>query len=240
MVSSLVLLPGLDGSGDQFAPLVAFFRDELSSIVVRYPNSGAVDFPAHELAARSALPTDRPYVLLGESFSGSMAIRIAATAPAGLVGLILCASFARFPRPALRFLRPLGGLVSAPMLPAWLIASLVLGGSSRFPLQSLLARTMRGVSAKALRSRVLSVFDVDARQDLALVKIPILYLRATRDRLVPASAAMEVADIARQTSIVDIDAPHFLLQACPIEAAGEIARFMSMGAAASNYRFERP
>jgi pimeloyl-ACP methyl ester carboxylesterase len=230
VTSTLVLLPGLDGSGEQFAPLVATLGSDLSATVVRYPNAGAVDFPAHEAAAQSALPTDRPYVLLGESFSGPMAIRIAAAAPAGLVGLILCASFARFPRPALRFLRPLGGLISTAMLPAWLIASFVLGGSARRPLRSLLARTVHDVSPRALRSRVLSVFDVDARRELALVTVPVLYLRAIRDRLVPASASREVVAIARQTVVVDIDAPHFLLQAAPVEAAEAIRRFMGGGA----------
>jgi pimeloyl-[acyl-carrier protein] methyl ester esterase len=230
VTSSLVLLPGLDGSGDQFAPLIATFGGALELTVVRYPNAGAVDFPAHVAAARSALPTNRPYVLLGESFSGPIAIRIAAAAPAGLVGLILCASFAQFPRPALRFLRPLSFLLSTAAFPVWLIASFVLGGSARPPLKSLLARSMREVAPEALRSRVLSVFDIDARQDLAHVRVPILYLRATRDRLVPASAAQKVAAIARQTVVADIDAPHFVLQAAPVEAARAIRRFMGAGA----------
>jgi pimeloyl-ACP methyl ester carboxylesterase len=225
VASSLVLLPGLDGTGDQFAPLIARLGSDFAPTVVRYPNAGAVDFPAHEATARASLPTDQTYLLLGESFSGPLAIRLAATAPPGLGGLILCASFARFPRPALRFLRPFGGMISTAMLPAWLIASVVLGGSARPPLKSLLTRSMRGTSPRALRSRVLSVFDVDARRELALVRVPILYLRATRDRLVPASAAREIAAIARHTVIAEIDAPHFVLQAAPAEAAQAITRF---------------
>lgn len=234
MTLSIVLLPGLDGSGEQFAPLIAALGSEITPIVVRYPSDGDVTLEAHAATARSALPTDRRCFLLGESFSGPIAVRIAATAPAGLAGLILCASFARFPRPRLRFLKPLGGLISPPMLPVWLVASFVLGGSARRPLRRLLDRSMRGVTPQALRARVLAVFDFDVRSELASVKVPILYLRAARDRLVPASAAREVAAIARQTVVADLDAPHFLLQAVPEDAARVIRRFVDGAAYASD------
>jgi pimeloyl-ACP methyl ester carboxylesterase len=74
---------------------------------------------------------------------------------------------------------------------------------------------------------VASVFEIDARRELARITVPILYLRGTRDRLVPASASREVHGIARQTVITDIDAPHFLLQSKPVDAAQAIRRFVS-------------
>ena len=81
MTPSLVLLPGLNGTGDLFAPLLAKLPDSLSATVVRYPAAEPLDYLGHEAIARAALPTDRPFVLLGESFSGPIAIRIAASAP---------------------------------------------------------------------------------------------------------------------------------------------------------------
>jgi hypothetical protein len=55
---------------------------------------------------RAALPTRGRFVLLAESFSGPLAIRIAADPPSALVGLILCVTFARNPYPSLAWARP--------------------------------------------------------------------------------------------------------------------------------------
>jgi len=80
---TLVLLPGLDGTGDFFAPLVAALGDRIPTCIVRYPLAGATDYPTCMAIARTALPTERPYILLGESFSGPIAVCLAAGAPPG-------------------------------------------------------------------------------------------------------------------------------------------------------------
>ncbi|UUZ51553.1 alpha/beta hydrolase [Massilia sp. B-10] len=48
---------------------------------------------------RSRLPPAEPYFLLGESFSGPVAIALAAERPPMLLGLILSCTFARNPLP---------------------------------------------------------------------------------------------------------------------------------------------
>lgn len=106
---TLVLLPGMDGSGALFAPLVAAFRGRVRTQVIAYPSGQALGY--EELAAfvRPLLPAG-PYFLLGESFSGPVAIALAASAPPGLAGLILSCTFARNPSPKLRpfrFMLPL-------------------------------------------------------------------------------------------------------------------------------------
>ena len=68
MDPALVLLPGMDGTGELFAPLVQALNPAVSTIVVRYPDE-SLDYPEHERVAVAALPTDRSYVVLGESFS---------------------------------------------------------------------------------------------------------------------------------------------------------------------------
>lgn len=226
MASTLVLLPGLDGTGEQFAPFIAALGGGVDFIVVRYPSRGALDLDSHEAAVRSALPADRPFILLGESFSGPIAIRIAASAPAGLVGLILCASFARFPRPALRALKPIALLATMAPTPIWCAAQFVLGTSATPPSRSLLSTTLRRTDTGALRARLRILFELDARDALGRVGVPILYLRAKRDRVVPRANANDIAAVAPGTVIVDIDAPHFLLQAVPIEAAGVVRQFV--------------
>jgi pimeloyl-ACP methyl ester carboxylesterase len=106
-IPTLVLLPGLDGTGDFFQPLLESLGDRVRCRVVRYPVEGGLDYAACKALARAALPAEGPYVLLGESFSGPIAIALAAEAPKGLAGIILCVTFAVNPRPRLSFIRPL-------------------------------------------------------------------------------------------------------------------------------------
>ncbi len=102
----LVLLPGLDGTGRLFTPLRRELPKEVEPIVLSYPPDTPLtyddlcNFLAHEL------PTD-PFVLLGESFGGPLAILLAQRAKYYLKGIILCASFITNPHLLLtKFLRP--------------------------------------------------------------------------------------------------------------------------------------
>lgn len=58
----------------------------------------------------------------------------------------------------------------------------------------------------------------DATEHLLACPVPVLVLRATRDRLVPASAADTVAAIRPDATVVDIDAPHLLLRTAQLAA----------------------
>jgi len=91
----------MDGTGDLFAPFCAALGDEYETIIVRYPPNEILGYGELTALAQSCLPGDRPFVLLAESFSGPVAITLAAEKRNGLAGLILCASFARNPRPFL-------------------------------------------------------------------------------------------------------------------------------------------
>src|SRR5436309_344825 len=98
---ALVLLPGMHGTGELFAEFTAALGSEHEAIAVSYPQDRPLDYAQLESIVRSRLPADRPFVILGESFSGPIAISIAASAPRGLRGIILCVSFAKNPLPRL-------------------------------------------------------------------------------------------------------------------------------------------
>ena len=90
----------MDGTGELFADFIAALHDAVVPLVVSYPKGQVLDYEALTEFARASIPFDRPFVLLGESFSGPVAIALAAFRPPGLRGLILCCSFARNPVPA--------------------------------------------------------------------------------------------------------------------------------------------
>jgi pimeloyl-ACP methyl ester carboxylesterase len=95
----LILLPGMDGTGDLFAPLLAALPDDLVVSIVRYPMDRRLDFSELHPYLDRAIPAREPYVILAESFSGPLALEHAARKPEDLKALILCATFARNPLP---------------------------------------------------------------------------------------------------------------------------------------------
>jgi pimeloyl-[acyl-carrier protein] methyl ester esterase len=224
MVPALVLLPGMDGTGDLFAPLVAALGPRIRTIIVRYPDK-PLDYAAHEDIARAALPVGDPFILVGESFSGLIAISIAASAPMGLRGYVLCCSFVRSPRRLLGWLRPLLGLVPPQRFPAAIVAYFLLGRFGSAELLQLHAETLGRVSPSALIARLTTITHVDVSSTLRRVTLPALYLRATEDRLVPGTASRLFARLASNARIVDIEGPHLLLQARPDAAAEAILDF---------------
>jgi pimeloyl-[acyl-carrier protein] methyl ester esterase len=226
MVPTLVLLPGMDGTGDLFDPLIEALGPDVPSITVRYPDQ-PLDYVAHEAIARAALPSTQPFVLLGESFSGPIAISIAAQAPPGLRGYILCCSFVRSPRPVLKLFRPLLTLVPPQRVPEVVTSHFLMGRFASPQLRQLHAQTLRRVSPRVLMARLGAIANVDVQSKLRRVALPGLYLRATEDRLVPNLAATLFARISSNGRVVDIEGPHLLLQSRPAPAAQVIREFAS-------------
>ena len=176
---TVVILPGMDGTGIGLTDFVAALAPELEAIVVTYPDDRPMDYAGHEVVARARLPVDRPFVLLGESYSGPIAISIAASAPPGLIGLVLCCSFARNPRQALSWLRRLVPFVPT-HIPAALPCSFLLGRFSTPRLENAIAQVLAQIAPDAFRARLTSIIDVDVTARLADVRVPVLYLRDPR------------------------------------------------------------
>lgn len=223
---TVVLLPGMHGIGTTFADLVAALGPEVESIVVSYPADIPLGYTELEAIVRASLPVDRPYILLAESFSGPIAVTLAAAHPAGMRGLILSSSFVKNPRPGMRMLRPLIRFADARHLPAGVLSRALLGRFWSVVFHDLLVNTLRMASPATFRARIHAIVDADASAHLVKIAMPILYLRASDDRVVPAAASELIARIMPTAKFIDIEGPHFLLQVVPDAAAGHIKDFM--------------
>ncbi|ADU37436.1 BioH protein, putative [Variovorax paradoxus EPS] len=225
----LVLLPGMDGTGDLFGPLKEAMGPQAVIDIVRYPGREPLGYGELEPLVRAQLPTQTPVVLLGESFSGPLAISIAASRPPGLLGLILCCSFARRPGPGLALMR--AGLLDLSMhlLHSKLMRApmrhLLLGRSASPHLSDMLEDSLRKVSVAVMTRRMKEVQRVDVRDKLSLVRVPAMYLQALQDRVVPGRAATVIQQRLSMLHIVKIEGPHGLLQASPTASARAIENF---------------
>lgn len=219
----LVLLPGLDGTGELFAPLVAALGGTVVQ-VVRYPADRPMDYTGHEAFARSQLPQD-DFVLLAESFSGPVGISIAAAPPPGLRGLVLCATFASNPLPMFKPLAGLARLLPVPRLPTSIAAHWLFPDRGTPELRRAHAAAMRSVSMRALGARIAAVLSVDKRDLLAKITVPMLYLRANQDRVIPRAAGLAILNLRPDIALAKFDAPHFLLQTEPAACAATVLEF---------------
>lgn len=223
---TLVLLPGMDGTGILFEPFVVALGEGRPVTVVTYPTSGDSQTYAglHDLAAL-ALPPEGPLVLLGESFSGPIAISLAAANPKRVVGVVLCCTFVRNPRPGLRWLSGLAS-IPAPLPPSPILSAMLFGRFATTRLRRMLREALAEVQPAALRARFRAVVSVDVRAQARALEVPVLYLKAASDRVVPSPAVVEAEQYCRNMEVQLFDAPHCLLQVVPKEAAAAVADFI--------------
>lgn len=99
---NLVLLPGLDGTGLLFKPLLECLPSHFTITVISYPKHDFLTLDQQIHHIQNLLP-QQAFYLLAESYSGCAAIRMASQAKVPILGLILCSTFANNPRPSLQW-----------------------------------------------------------------------------------------------------------------------------------------
>jgi pimeloyl-[acyl-carrier protein] methyl ester esterase len=225
---TLVLLPGMDGTGLLFQPFLDAMGDssDVDVQTLAYPACEALGYAELTDLAFNQLPRTGLLLILGESFSGPIAVALAARCADRVRGVILCCSFVRNPRPRWSWLAPLLQRAPLPALPAALVARALFGRHATPRLRALLAQASAGVAPEVLRSRLIAVGSADASTVLTALRAPLLYLLAREDRLVPASAWARVKQLRPDARVAAFDAPHALLQACPDQAAEAIIAFV--------------
>jgi pimeloyl-ACP methyl ester carboxylesterase len=124
----LVLLPGMDGTGVLFQPLLASLPTAILTRIIAYPSDRDLSYAELFALVNEQLPKE-PFILLAESFSGPIAASIIDTRSSLLCGVIFVSSFIGNPRPLLKYLHswlPLEHLIAMP-LPTLLLRLFCLG-----------------------------------------------------------------------------------------------------------------
>ena len=186
MIKRLVLLPGLDGTGELFANLVAALPRTIETTVVRYPAQQSHTYADLFSLVRKATSGLEKFVVLGESFSGPLAVRLAAVRPPNVAGLVISAGFVRRPFSKWGFL--LKAAARPPLFrlspPDFMVEYFSLGPMPPPDLKQSVRQAVQSVSPRVLAGRVREILTCDVTQDLARVNVPIMYLQAAGDRLV--------------------------------------------------------
>lgn len=227
ILDTVVLLPGLDGTGTLFADLIAELPPALRVNIATYPADRFLSYSELVSCVRESIPSS-PSLLVAESFSTPLATKLAATRPSNLAGLVLCAGFVT--NPVGRW-APLVKVLARPWLfrlspPHLMLEYFLVGVGPPKALESGVRQALRLVNPDVLARRVRAILDCDARKDLVQTKVPVLYIRAEGDHLVRAECFTEIQRLRPDTMLASIPAPHLVFQREPRKAAEAIMRFI--------------
>lgn len=225
---TLILLPGMDGTGGLFADFVKLLPGWIEPVVVSYPHDSRLSYDQLLPIVESVVPSDVPFVILAESFSTPLAVRFAAKTPARLQALVLCAGFVSPPRRGLvsRLASVFAPLLFALRLPESVCRQFLVGDSASQTLVDTVRSTVSSVSSGVLAHRLRSVLSCKAERELRSVSVPLLYLAGIEDRLVTTTSLHEVKQEKPDALVASIDAPHLLLQAKPRESVNALVSFL--------------
>src|SRR5690606_27069627 len=183
------LLPGMDGTGKLFGGFLRAFGPDVRAEVVSYPADRELGYDDLEALVRSRLTGEEPTVLVAESFSGPIAMRLAAEANLGVRGVVLVATFARPPAPrTLSVLAKLGGFHLAP--PRFALRSLLLGRDAPAELVDDVRSAIASVAPAVLAHRLRSILTESSGEALGKIRVPVMLVLPEHDRLVRSYQAL--------------------------------------------------
>jgi pimeloyl-[acyl-carrier protein] methyl ester esterase len=228
-VKKLVLLPGMDGSVELLRGFVAALPEGFEAETLWYPADVWMSFRDLAGTLRGSLPVEEPFVLVAESYGAALAILVAAMEPPNLQGVVLCSGYATTP---LRGWRRVLAIDTMRMLahftiPGWVARYLMVGDEAPGALVQSVTDAVSWVTPKVLAGRVREALHVDVRGELAEVKVPVMYLQPTRDRLVDAGCLAEMRAV-KVGEVVEIMGPHLILEAEPALCAEVVASFVEV------------
>ncbi len=227
-VPKILLLPGMDGSGELFREFVGALPMGVETSAVHYPGDHVTTYAELESVVKAVMPEGEGFVLLAESYSTPLAIRIAAQRPEGLRAVVLCSGFAASPVKGwlhdVSMMLPLRTLRL--VFPEFLVRWLLVGSEAPQALVTAVGSELNWVEPHVLAARVREVLMCDVRAELAQVAVPIQYLRAAEDRLVAVECLEEILMIQPGTAVTVLDGPHLLLQREPEACAARVMEFL--------------
>ena len=227
--STLVILPGLDGTDVFFRPFLALLPASIQPIVVCYPHEGPNGY--HDLLAIAcrAVAGISEFYVLGSSFSGPLAIMLAAAHPQKVRGIILSATFLRSPRPGLTRWKfaarapVIRVLRAVRRLPVWLFRA------HDDPFRRAKAETWKRVSARCLAVRLRAVIDIDVRSAFRDTVQPVMCVVFVNDRLILREYADEMLRHRPSARVLNLAGEHFAMYTDPAPFTAEIVRFIGSG-----------
>ena len=219
--------PGLHGTEALYQSLRDRLPEGIVAEFVNLPSTGKQDYQTLADHLDRELPkttAGSKRLFIAESFSGPLAIRLAAMRRGEVVGIVLAASFCEAPLNlgiALLPLRPL--FMVKP--PRTALRHFLIGNDASEAEVVELQKVAQSIPSATLSKRIRTILELAEDDNPDLPDIPILILQADNDNLVPWEAQSKLEANYPQATIHWIASPHFIFQRCPEEGIQSIVEF---------------
>ena len=224
----LLLLPGMDGTGELYRDFARLLPTWIEPQIVAYPTDQKLTYGQIRERVESVLPQSEPFAIFAESFSSPVAVLIAARAPTNLKSVVLCAGFVTSPIGGITraFANLFSHLVFSFRAPTFAIRRYLVGNDASDEMVRSVGSAIAKVPAGALAHRLRCVLGCDYRHELRSLSVPVLYVGAVQDRLVGKRSAEVIREVRSETRFVSVDGPHLVVQARPREVMREMLDFL--------------
>jgi len=222
----LLLLPGLPGTGVLFDRLKGELDDYFDIDALSYPGDLPLGYDGLINYVTSRIQKGKPYFLLGESFSGPLSVMAAARSDENLLGIILAATFVTNPMP--RWIYRLKRFVDTPILnlrPRRFTNARLMGMKCDAKTRAWIHNSIPRIKREVLASRILSVLEVNVREELKACQVPLLYIAGAKDWLIGKKCIETIWLCRPDVEIKVVDGVHMILQTNAHDSAEAIIEF---------------
>lgn len=207
---NLVLIPGLDGTGEFFKPFLDLYG-RAGAQVIALPQEGPQDYAALTEYVAQRLPADHDYVLLAESFGGPIGAGLALRGQRRMKGVVFVATF--LPPPAwwattLGLMLPLKRTAPS-RLGRGIMRCLLAGPRASAQTMDWVQSVICGVPPGVIKARLRAIRGM--RPPAGRTDMPALYIRATGDRLMGADKFRDFSEHFTDIKLFKIEGPHLIL-----------------------------
>ncbi len=217
------LLPGLHGDASLFPPLVEDLGDVLTECI-EYPTNIPQSYESLEKWLIEQLDWKIPRVIIAESFSGPLALRLAKRFPQSVQGLVLAASFCASPTNANLALLPLRPLFMLSP-PRRTLRHFLIGDEASEKQVTELKQIVSMIPSKVLSQRVRAILSLRPSDCPCLKNLPMLILQASDDNMIPWETQNQLRMRYDHATTHWLDGPHLILQSASAECASIIKQF---------------
>ena len=212
----IALLPGLDGTGELFFPIIPFLEKDFEVHVIKYDYLQSFD--DHVQCVIDQLPENTPISLVAESFSGPIALALLANKQRNFQASVLSATFCKSPLP--QFVSHMWRYIPEfffAMNPAYQLSLdwLAIGNDIDPDVRSRTHKILETIPPRYIQNRMCLVNEIDVSQLLKEIEVPLLYIQASRDHIVSRNSGLEIKQHINDMNIVSVDGPHMILQSEP-------------------------
>lgn len=215
----LILLPGLDGTGELFNPLIEYLPNSFDIKVIQYNPQKQQDYSELLEYVLFQLPQEN-FILIAESFSGVIAYQIALKKLQYLQTIIFVATFLENPRKKLlkiiNFL-PLN-LIFSVSIPTFIIKQCLLGTKINKQSIELFNQTLKKVNPNILAFRVNEIATLLPPPNQHL-NLKVAYIQATNDVYVTQNAYSKFQELFKNITLYRVNGSHLILQSNPKDCA---------------------